>query len=764
MKKDLSICIVTSGIKGPIKFGGIATAFHNLSIFLSEEGYDVSVLYVNHPYYYANDYEHWRQYYARFGVNLIPLDKEISLYGTREMQESYHIYKHLAKSPRYDLVIFHDLKGIAYYSLLAKKLQKDFKHTVFMLNAHASTKLSGYFNATPPKDRNELVKYFLEKSSLEMADLIVSPSQFYLDWMESNNIRIEDAKKTVLRNLVYPVPPEPEPGKRISPDGPVHFCFFSRLDTLKGIFVFIEAFDKLFSEKPAYAGKVRISFIGDSVTIGNKPSLEIIQDLTKPWPVKVAFETDMNTSQALEYLKLNNGIAISSTLGETSSYIILECLSYGIPTLASNLPNIRELINEDYYESHLFRAGDPHDLLRLITGVIENGIELPALKVSLATTRSRWTALMDGLIDAKAPKEEEQPAVVATAGPPLVSIIIPTFNKRGKELKEAVGSITGQTYNNMEIIIAHDGSFEISDREAMADISRLVDKSGIPFRIEYREKSYKPQNCNLAADIARGKYLCFFDDDDIAKPNMIEEFVRVAELTGADMVTDFAQNFLVDEEDGETVPWCTKKVALQNVSLALGNAFNVGFFQHYIGKANLFLKKDVFHKIGGMTVSDIKSPYIDWDLYMKVAAGGFKIELIPEELYYYRMQSNESIYYTSHGQERFDSYISRYHGHLKVLDVYRKKYPEISELLEFAHFQLSLPKVLDQPEIPARRNLKSKRKHAPKQGEPGNGLVNRIYFMLRINKSKVIRKWLRKTGEILNKLGAHFTNLSSLDK
>jgi O-antigen biosynthesis protein len=759
MKKDLSICIVTSGIKGPIRFGGIATAFHNLSIVLAESGCDVSVLYVNHPTYYTEDYEYWQKYYAGYGVNLIPLDKSAPLYGTQEMQESYFVYKYLAGHEKFDVVIFHDLKGTAYYSLLARKLQKNFRETFFIINAHASTKLSDYFNARPASDRNILAKQFLERSSLEMADLVVLPSQFYLDWMEKNNISLDPAKKLVIQNIVFPEPPDPGPLTMKKDDGAYHFCFFSRLDTLKGIFVFIEAFDKFFAENPAGALNVRISFVGDPVDINKRSSLDIIREMTAGWPVKPHFEEDLTTLEALDYLKRNEGIVISSTLGETSSYIILECLSFGIPTLASNLPNIRELIREDFHDSHLFRAGDPDDLLRLINHVIENGIELPVLKQSLQTTRKEWIKLMDRLVIAKA-----KPAPAWNVKPlsPLVSIIIPTYNKRSAELGETIESLITQDYRNMEIIIAHDGAIGVSDQPALQEIAGKAKKAGIPFSIEYREKSYKPQVCNQAAMVAKGKYLCFFDDDDIAMPGMISEFVRVAEITGGDMVTDFAQNFSVDNETGATVPWCRDKVVIQNVSLSLGNSINVGFYQHFFGKANIFLKKEVFDEVGGMTVSDIKTPYIDWDLYVKVALAGYSIEVIPDELYYYRMHSNESIYYSSHSRERFDSYINRYHGHLKILEAYNKKYPGIADLLELAHFHLSVPRVMDQSMPVNEQN--STKTFQGKKSKTKKGIVTKIYFIFGINKSKLLRKMLNKTGEIFSKFGAHFKYLSSLDK
>lgn len=758
MNNRLSICIVTSGIKGPIRFGGIATAFHNLSLFLAEAGHDVSVLYVNHPYYYSEDHDYWKSFYARQKVNLIPLKKDKDLYGTKEMQESYYVLQHLSSLPPFDVLIFHDLKGIAYYALLAKKLGKQFKDTYFILNAHASSKLSNYFNARPSEHRDELTKYFLEKSSLELADLVVSPSLFYLDWMENNKIVVDPSRRKVLQNILHPLPPAtgrvhlPQQGR------PLHFCFFSRLDTLKGIFVFTEAFEKLFRDDPQVHEKIQVSFIGDPVMIGGRSSLEVLKEITKTWPVRVDFQSDLTTMEALDYIRINKGVAISSTLGETSSYIVLECLSYGIPILASDLPNIRELISDTYHDSHLFRAGDPDALLDRLKLILDHGIDLPELKISPEKSRQNWLDLLDTIQSTQPSGEVALPDMET----PLVSIIIPTYNKRSRELKEAVDSLINQTYTYKEIIIAHDGNFEISDKPALGKIGRALEEAGVPYKIEYVAKSYKPQVCNQAAAIAKGAYLCFFDDDDIARPHMIEEFVRVARLTGGDMITDFAQNFVTDPDQGESVPWCGEKVEFRNISLALGHALNVGFYQHFFGKANLFLSKKAFDAVGGMTVNEFKTPYIDWDLYVKVAMAGFRIELIPEDLYYYRMHSHESIYYTTHSRENFDAYINRYHGHLKVVASFSSRYPEIGDLLEFAHFQLSLPRVMSDPEISGQQHTNGLTSN--KHGDYSAGLVHRIYFLLGLHRCAVLRKFLKIAGRLFNKMGKDLQHLSSLDQ
>lgn len=88
---------------------------------------------------------------------------------------------------------------------------------------------------------------------------------------------------------------------------------------------------------------------------------------------------------------------------------------------------------------------------------------------------------------------------------PLVSIIIPTFN-RAKMITTAIESVLNQTYPNIEIIVIDDGS---------TDESKQI-LEGFKNRINCLNTQHKgiahARNCGMKA--AKGEYIAFLDSDD----------------------------------------------------------------------------------------------------------------------------------------------------------------------------------------------------------------------------------------------------------
>jgi glycosyltransferase involved in cell wall biosynthesis len=92
---------------------------------------------------------------------------------------------------------------------------------------------------------------------------------------------------------------------------------------------------------------------------------------------------------------------------------------------------------------------------------------------------------------------------------PLISIILPAFN-RPALLREAVDSVFAQTFSDWELIVADDGSDEITHRylrelqsHPSVRLLRLA-HSGCPARVR-----------NAALRVARGTYVAFLDSDDL---------------------------------------------------------------------------------------------------------------------------------------------------------------------------------------------------------------------------------------------------------
>ena len=118
---------------------------------------------------------------------------------------------------------------------------------------------------------------------------------------------------------------------------------------------------------------------------------------------------------------------------------------------------------------------------------------------------------------------------------PLVTIAIPTYN-RGKLLVErTLPSIFAQTYKNIEVLIVGDCCPDDTP-ELLAKVAdprlRFVN---LPERTEYPEdpasrwfiSGLGPLNKGM--ELARGKWIGYFDDDDIMTPDHVEALLRFAQ-------------------------------------------------------------------------------------------------------------------------------------------------------------------------------------------------------------------------------------------
>lgn len=99
---------------------------------------------------------------------------------------------------------------------------------------------------------------------------------------------------------------------------------------------------------------------------------------------------------------------------------------------------------------------------------------------------------------------------------PEVSIIIPVFNN-GKFIEKCIYSVTGQTFEDLEILVIDDGSTDGSGRilDRIAAEDRRI-------RLVHQENQGVAAARNRGLDMASGRYLTFVDGDDYIGPDYIE--------------------------------------------------------------------------------------------------------------------------------------------------------------------------------------------------------------------------------------------------
>lgn len=171
------------------------------------------------------------------------------------------------------------------------------------------------------------------------------------------------------------------------------------------------------------------------------------------------------------------------------------------------------------------------------------------------------------------------------------------------------------------------------------------------------------------------------DDDDVALPNMVSVYMRVAEVTDADVLSDFSDNYDVDA-DGN---W-----KLSHRSVALGNSFAHNFFINNYGKANFCAKPQEALSIGGhQTGPQSNSPYVDWGFFTRASLHDLSIEIIPLALYNYAKYSANSIWFGMTSQ------VNRYNGHGKMLRDIADTLPEkFRDVLYYCRYSLGLPRIV----------------------------------------------------------------------
>ena len=125
-----------------------------------------------------------------------------------------------------------------------------------------------------------------------------------------------------------------------------------------------------------------------------------------------------------------------------------------------------------------------------------------------------------------APAEPAAAAPVAQAGAPLVSVVIPTYN-RAQLLQEAAASVLAQSYRPLELIVVDDGSTDATEAAAAA-LARRPE-----VRVLRQAHTGMPgQARNAGARLARGEYLAFLDSDDLWLPQKLALQVAAARAAG----------------------------------------------------------------------------------------------------------------------------------------------------------------------------------------------------------------------------------------
>jgi glycosyltransferase involved in cell wall biosynthesis len=180
---------------------------------------------------------------------------------------------------------------------------------------------------------------------------------------------------------------------------------------------------------------------------------------------------------------------------------------------------------------------------------------------------------------------------------PLVTIVVPAYNRAGGLLEETLDSILGQDYPNLEVLALDDGSTDqtpqVLERYAAAHPDRLV--------WQRHENMGQARTLNRGFELARGELIGYLNSDDLFLPGAIAQLA--ARLVADPDAALVYPGYRIIDEDGEAVADMVPPEYTVAEAVRLHNCIvNVG----------AIFRRRVVERIGGWDPSFIYLADFDW--------------------------------------------------------------------------------------------------------------------------------------------------------
>lgn len=627
VKQKPSLLFVSAGLKGPTPGGGIATCFEGMMRLLKDRDVTVTVLYTAHPYYSKGNYEYWKEKFREeLNVELLVLTINDKDYGSKEMKRSNAIKEFaLELESCFDKIIFHDYMGLGFYTALAKKHGLGFRDTEIIVSAHGNHKLSYHFGSKKVSSWSESAILYMEKMAMQMADKVTTPSQYYADWLK-RELGVKGARH--MENIIQldSLPEKSSIQLSLPSENPTIY-FYGRAERLKGIDVILPALKKLKDKGVAF----NFNIVGNKTKIDGKSSEDYVKTALKGTGINPYFTYNVSPGDFFAFVRENRGVVVFPTLGETSSCVVVEAIQAGVPFVASAIPGIKELVAEQDHDKALFGPGNVDDLVAHLEDLEGLSKQKISLSFDMEKNKSSWAYFLTYI---NKPTEDEFDEFK-----PSVTVVVPTCD-RPELLRDSLLSLQAQTYSNMDILVFDDFSALREDNE------KICLELGVKYFCSDK-KVYKGLACNQAVAQTKSDYVCFFDDDDLAKPDMVARYIEAFKRDRSiDICSGFADVFEHSELQDNTNP------PVQYTSYAIGNDFATNILANFFGKGTFIIRRGAFDDVGGYEVDELPVPMVDYRFYIKASLAGLNISTIPDGVYYYRKNSPKSLFYENKDNKR----------------------------------------------------------------------------------------------------------------
>jgi glycosyltransferase involved in cell wall biosynthesis len=581
------IVLVTNEALGLMRNGGAGTANTFLSFALAGLGHKVQILYTA-PAEPSELDPVWAKEYEQRGIDVRTLARPPERIAPTKLAVTHAVNAALEADPP-DVVVAHDWDGPAYASMRLRSLGLGFETTRFVVYCHGT---NGWVYDAHRKVRRSPTSFelqALERASIELADVVVSPSAYLLDWMRSYGWRIDSSRVVpyFTRSAAEGSTLEPtEPNGRVR-----RLVFFGRLEERKGIGPFLDALNGF---PPGGLAGLELLFVGKETPLWPVERIrDRLQGGVKSELAALRFETDLDQPEAIALLRQPGTLAVMPSLVDNSPNVVYECLEHGIPFIASSAGGGPELVAAEHRPRAFVEPTAPGIRAGLVRLLSSPG-EVEPLRASFGRDEllGAWRELIES--------EDRRLPVSGETGERVSAVVL---GARGASLERTLQSLAAQEVPPAEVLVVGDEEGAASPVDAAA---------GTSLRVMPVTPPTPGETIRAALGGSGGELVLLLACGDELDPGCIGTLRRALAASGADAASCGIRRPLGRVED---------------VHLFLGEPGTIGLLGNYYGLVALYRRAT----LEGAELPETEGD-ADWVLLATLSRADARIVSVPTPL------------------------------------------------------------------------------------------------------------------------------------